>query len=190
MRLRVALVALMPVILLAGTRIARAEDLVDNPQYASWAKLKPGSSITLTTDTAAMGQQVKTEMVQKLSELTPDQAVIEVVMSVEAMGTKQARPPQKVSIKAKVPKDQADRTRLPEGMKGESKELPDETVDAMGKSYTCKVTEFSGVISGMNAKGKIWRNDDVPGQVVKSQVTTEGAMASTSTTTLSAMDVK
>jgi hypothetical protein len=190
MRFIVALVAAVAFLSNVSPSLLRAEDLVDNPLYASWAKLKPGSSITMSMNTNAMGQEVKSELTQKLAEVTPDQLIIETINKMQVMGQERVMGPTKVTIKAKVPKDQADRTRLPQGMKGQTKELADEMVEAAGKSYNCKVMEFTGEVQGTTAKGKIWRSDEVPGGMVKTEVNTEGAMVSTSTSKLVAIDLK
>ena len=179
---------LIALITALGTTLpsAPADDFTDSPLYASWAKLKPGSSITLSVEMMAMGQDVKTQVLQKLTEVAPEQLIVETTMTSPGRTVG----PTKVAIKAKVPKDEADRTRLPPGMKGQTKELADETVEAGGKSYKCKVTEFVGELQGGTTKGKIWSSDEVPGGMVRTEMTTEGKMASTITSKLVAIDLK
>lgn len=178
---RVALFAVSFTLLawLSPLASARTEETADNPQYTSWASHKPGTTVTLAMATSAAGQSMNMTMVQKLLEVTPEQVVIEMTGEMEMGGQKQAAPVQKVTHKAKVSPEQAKMAWMAPGAKGTAKEAGSETVQADGKSYACKVMEFTGESQGTGSKGKVWLSNDVPGQVVKAEMQTEGAMAAT-----------
>src|SRR4051812_24741841 len=88
---------------LACAGLARAEDLVDNPQYVSWAKQKPGSTLTYSMNNNAGGQQMTGTVVHKLIEVTPDQVTVEMTTNMQVMGQSHTGPPIKATYKAKVP---------------------------------------------------------------------------------------
>src|SRR3954451_4019453 len=83
-------VLLMALVVLVGAEgvTARGADMVDNPQYQSWAKHKPETSITLHNDTSAMGMSMIQQVVQTLSEVTPEKATVEIAVTMEMAGQK------------------------------------------------------------------------------------------------------
>jgi hypothetical protein len=166
------------------------EELVDNPAYTSWASHKPDTTVTHEMKMTASGMEMTTEMTQKLLEVTPDAAVIEVRTKTQVMGQTRESPAQKNTIKAKVPKSEADMSALPPGTKGTVKEAGNETVTVAGNEYDCKVIEFTGEHQGMTSKGKAWMSDAVPGNMVKTEVESEGQMASKMTMQLVSIDAK
>src|SRR5512146_2882612 len=89
------------VILSSGT-VAMAEQ-IDNPQYASWSKFKPGTSITRKAEVDVNGQKMATETTTTLVEVTPEKAVIENKTSMPGMDM----PGQKMDIPAKIEKPAA-----------------------------------------------------------------------------------
>jgi hypothetical protein len=160
-----------------------------NPMYESWAKQKPGTSVTVKTSSEMMGQKTEMETNMKLVEVTPEKAVIEAKTTVDAMGQKMEQPAQKMDIPAKATADQpADPIEAAKKMGAEVKELADETVTVAGKSYTCKVMETKLKQGEMTMNGKSWLCKDMPGMLVKMESTTEGQMAGK--TTMEVTDVK
>src|SRR3954454_13054320 len=127
--------------LLAPCALVRAQDLVDNPQYTTWSKHKPDSTITYAMNTDAAGQQMTGTVVHRLVEVTPEQATVELKTTVQAMGQSQTSATKAV-YKAKVPKADADPTKLPKNVKGNAKQVADENVQVGDKSINCKVIEF------------------------------------------------
>jgi hypothetical protein len=173
-----------------GNVSAEDVELVENPQYASWAKHKPGTAVVMQMTTNAQGQAMNMEITQTLAELTPDKAVIEVKTAMDMMGQKQEMPSQKVPVNAKVGKAEAAKANLPQGVDGETKEVGTETITVAGKGYECKVTEFAGEQQGIKTKGKVWRCDQVPGGVAKVDMTFEGAQAGNMSMQLVSIDAK
>ena len=163
---RLVVAAALGVCLLGSTARAADEELVENPQYKSWAGQKVGSTVTHENSSAVGGQTFKSTVTQKLVELTKDKAVIEVATKIDIAGVP-PQPAQKHELAAKVKKSEATVGRLPEGVKGEVKDKGTEKVSVAGKSYNCKVYEFTGEANGVTMKGKSWSADDVPGMLVK-----------------------
>jgi|SRR3954447_7084194 hypothetical protein len=178
--------------LLAPCALVSAQDLVDNPQYTTWSKHKPESTITFAMNTDAAGQQMAGTVVHRLMEVTPDQATVELKTTVQVMGQPQTSSTTAV-YKAKVPKADAEVTKVPKNVKGTGKEVGDEKVQVGEKSINCKVVEFEGQMNEMQnsqVKGKMWRSEEVPGGLVKMQSDIQGAMAVKILMTLQAMDLK
>ena len=160
---------------LVGAQVARAaEEQVENPAYKSWKAQKPGTTVTLENSTAVAGQTFKTEITQKLLELTPEAATVERTMKINIPGAP-ARPPQKETIPAKVDKSKATPGQLPPGAKGEIKDKGTEKVTVAGKSYTCKVHEFSGESNGIKTTGKMWTSEEIPGGLAKLESNVAGS---------------
>ena len=90
-RRSIALVAPIALMLgvLAPCAFVRAQDLVDNPQYTTWSKHKPDSTITYSMNTDAAGQQITGTVVHRLVEVTPQQATVELKTTVQVMGQSQ-----------------------------------------------------------------------------------------------------
>jgi hypothetical protein len=167
---RFTLCAIACMCLMAGVSRA-ADELVDNPAYKSWSKHKVGSTVELQSSTDAGGQTFKTAMTQKLVELTPEKAVVEMSIKIDIPGAT-APPAQKQSFAAKVKKEDATVGKLPQGMKGEVKDKGSEKVSVAGKSYNCKVYEFTGEQNGVKSTGKTWTSEEIPGTLVKMESTT------------------
>jgi hypothetical protein len=155
----------------AAASVARAEQ-VDNPAYQSWAKQKVGTTVTHENTSAVAGQEFKSEMVQKLVELTKDKAVVETTMKLNIPGAP-APMPQKVVLPAKVDEAEAKPNKMPPGTTGEMKEQGSEKVQIAGKSYNCKVFTMVGEASGAKMSGKTWMSEEVPGRLVKSETTAD-----------------
>jgi len=187
---RLPAAALAALFCFVGTVSAEDAELVENPQFATWAKHKPGTAVKMQMTTNAQGQPMNMEITQTLAEITPDNAVIEVKTAMEMMGQKQEMPAQKVSVPAKVGKAEAAKANLPQGVNGDTKEVGTETITVAGKGYDCKVTEFSGEQQGIKTKGKVWRCDEVPGGVAKVDMNFEGAQAGNMSMQLVSVDTK
>jgi hypothetical protein len=162
--------------------VARAADeKVENPGYKSWAAHKAGTTVTLESSSAVAGQTFKTEIVQKLIELTPENATVEVTTKINIAGAPPQQP-QKVKIPSKVDKSQATPGQLPPGVKGEMKDKGTEKVTVAGKEYSCKVYEFTGESNGIKTSGKSWTSEQIPGGMVKLESTSNVAGSDAKTT--------
>lgn len=166
--------------------LAFAQELVDNPAYQAWARFKPGTSVTLTSETSMAGMSTKVDMTHKLAELTPEKAVVETTVAMP-----QGNNTNKMEILAKVKKeDVRDPAQLPPGVKGQMKVLPDEEVKVLDKTYKCKVVEFTGQQQEMEISGKSWTCPDIPGQLAKLETRMGGQMSGTTQLTVTALTIK
>lgn len=143
-----------------------ADELVDNPAYKSWAKHKPGSTVTMSVNTKMTAMEMKAETITKLVSVDKDKAVVETTTKIDIPGAP-AQPAQKTEIAAKVKKSEATPGALPPGSKGSVKEKGEETVEVAGKKYKCKVYEFEGEAQGSKTSGKSWMSEEIPNMLAK-----------------------
>jgi hypothetical protein len=177
---------------IAGFSGAVKAEQIDNPAYQSWAKYKPGTTVTYKQTTemnnpamAAMGKP-ETVMTEKLIEVKPDVAIIEITMETTMMGQTHTMPARQSEVPAKVEKDQQG---VPQNVKGEVKDMKEGTdkVDVNGKSVDATTREFTVVATEpqpMTAHIKVWTTPDVPGSMVKTVNDVQEPMKMTSTMTL------
>jgi len=163
MRIRAIVLALLVLssIGFAQTQPSSTEK-VENPQYASWAKCKPGTSVTLKGTSSAMGQENDVVVKTTLLELDADKAVVESIATVSVNGQEMKQPAKKQTLDKMV-------------TKGDPKSVD---ADALAKAAHEKVTVPAGTYDTQQAevtkqqgpvqmKIRIWFNPEVPGGTVK-----------------------
>jgi len=153
---------------------------VENPAYAAWAKFKPGTTLTLqqTMEGPGIGDYRRT-VVQKLVEVKADRIELEVVTesviagrqeSSKGGGTVAAKvergkeylplntPPQRVEVSEL--KQGADRVQVKE-----------KTLDAVTREFTLTSTlPGRGGAGKMTSQVKIWSSAEVPGGMLKEEM--------------------
>ena len=164
---------------------AQAE-LVDNPNYKSWASHGVGTKVSYTQEMKMTGMNMKHEMTQTLLEVTPEQAVVEVSMIMD-MGGQKHEQKSKMNIKSKV---EAGQEYMPPNTKGTVKEVGKETVAVDGKSYECKVLEMTSDSEQAKMTGKTWVCEKVPGNLVKNEMTITSPQEMTTSLTISKIEAK
>ena len=163
---------ILTALLLAPAAARGAEgEMVENPAYTSWAKYKPGTKIDTDMTMDAGGQQMTMKIARELLKVENDHVLIEATttMSIPGVPAGQGQK-QKMKIAAKVAKGQE---QMPEGATGTVKPLGNEKVEVAGKTYDCRVVEFEGTSQGMKSAGKIWNSDEMPGAMVKMDMTSQ-----------------
>jgi hypothetical protein len=172
-------IAAAAVLLTAG--LAQAEK-VKNPEYENWAKFKAGAMSKTETNTEAMGNKTKITSVTKLVEINAEKALIESTVTMEVAGQKMEQPVMKREVPATMekPAEQTPPTSVAPTVKPNIKE-GEETVTVAGKELKCKTTESTSESNGMKVQTKTWTSADVPGQIVKTETKTTGAMESSTT---------
>ncbi len=154
-RRRAAVVA-VSVIAMAGS-VVRAEQ-VDSPRYQAWANFKVGTIVILDGTMSNGPMEAQTELKEKLVELTPDSATVELTSTMTVMGQQHISPTRKQQIAAKEEKQ-------------DITEAGEESIDAMGKTFKCKILELKndtpGPGGGSAGQLKIWVSPEVPGGAVK-----------------------
>jgi hypothetical protein len=168
--LGISVAALLGLSLVAGQAARAAEEQVENPGYKSWKTHKPGTTVTMENSVSVAGQSFKSEISQKLVEVTPEAATVEVSTKSNIPGAPPQQP-QKVKIPAKTDKSKATPGQLPPNVKGEMKDKGTEKVTVAGKEYSCKVYEFTGESNGIKTSGKSRTSEAIPGGMVKLEST-------------------
>jgi hypothetical protein len=155
-------------------------DTMDNPTFASWAKMKKGSSVTVKITSEVAGQKSETTMTTTLVDLTADVATTEMVMVTKAGGMEFKNDPIKTENKKVV--------ELPPGKKKEDFVKPEgfvdqgeETLKIGGKEYKTKWVKVKIEKDGSVYEAKTWSSDDVPGTMVKMETKSSGGGANSST---------
>jgi hypothetical protein len=184
----VLVVAAVFAVVVVAPGMARAEE-VDNPQYQSWAKFKPGSTRTLVGEMSAQGMPMQMEMTSTLKDVTPDEATISTRVTMHAMGEARERPAQERPVRAKMEKQ-------------DIQPVGEEAVEAAGKTYKCKIYDvqsespMGGRARGQQgesatkpaiSKSRIWVSPEVPGGLVKMIVPTPAGQM---TVTLKSFEAK
>ena len=148
-------------------------DTMDNPTYASWAKVKKGASVTMKMSSEVAGQKSESTMTTTLADLTADVATTEIVTITKAGGMEFKSEPIKVENKKVV--------ELPPGKKKEDFTKPEglvdqgeETLKIGGKEYKTKWVKIKISKDGSEYEAKTWTSDDVPGTIVKMESNSSG----------------
>ena len=171
---------------LAVSSSLRAAEMVDNPQYTSWAAHKVGTNVTITQDMKMGTMNMTNTMVETLKEITPEKATIEFAVTINLGGQKQETK-QTRDVPAKVEKGHE---YLPPEVKGTAKETGKEKVEIAGKSYECKIIEFSGESAQAKSSGKIWQTTEIPGAMAKTEMNVTNPQEATVKMTVTAIDSK
>jgi hypothetical protein len=145
------------------------EEIVENPFYVAWAKYNPGTTVEFDLKTDAAGQQMRTHIVQRLIEVSPEKAVVDVEAHIEVPGIPNPPQPQKQTktFLPRVPKSEMLHGMRPPGAIGDPTDAGAETIHAAGKDFICTVTEYPGKSDADEGKARQWRSAQIPGGMVK-----------------------
>jgi len=175
----------MVAVLGMAASFALGEDMVDNPAYKQWSAFKVGTMVKQASTTvmtvADKEMTTKTTITTTLKELTPEKAVIEMVIEMDMNGQKTAMPAQSTTIPAKVAKDAATQPAAPPGVKVTEKGKGDEEIEVGGKKYKCHWVEMEMTSDQFSTTSKTWTCADVPGGTVKMVSETTKPMKSKTT---------
>jgi hypothetical protein len=145
-------------------------EMVDNLEYASWAKHAVGTQVTLTTKAFARGALVsQSDVTYRLVKLTDKTATVELVL-IDEQGV--IRAPRPAEIPAKVPKAQVQGPGpvLGEGLGGSelgANRMGKEEVEVLGKKVQARLEESTEKVGGEEMRFKVWKSDEVPGGTVR-----------------------
>jgi hypothetical protein len=169
--------AVAAVLALAGP--AAAQDKFDNPEFASWAKFKKGTSVTLKSTSELMGMTTEVLLTTTLVEIGADKLVVETATVAKVNGMEFKTPATK--------RDVMKTFTLPKGVKKEeaaagkppgTTEEGTETLKVAGVEVKTKWYKYAAEVDKVKSEGKTWMSDDMPGLLVKSEMTITGAFAS------------
>jgi hypothetical protein len=181
---RIGSAALVLVLVCAGA--ARAEDTVENPEYASWSKFNKGTSVTLKSTITIRDKPSEQALTFTLVEVADDKVVVtlEVVIKVQGEVLKANPVREEIPKKLKLAKGQKKEDALaskPEGTFDEGKEtLKVGGVETKTRWFKFKTTSARGTVT----EGQVWVSSDVPGVIVKRHETSGGQVPVTSVTDL------
>jgi hypothetical protein len=160
--------------------LARADETIDNPEFAGWSKFKTGTSVTIKTTVEFNGMASETVQTIKLVEASADKLVLETATSMNVGGMKVELPamkrdvPKTLTLTDEAKKAKADAEKAQTEAKSED---GSETLTVSGAQYKCKWRRSKITIMGNDTDTKIWTSDDVPGGTVKMESTVGGAMS-------------
>jgi len=168
-------------------------EMMDNPQYTSWAKFGVGTKITLENSTESQGMTQTAIMTQTLTDINPDSLIYEMSIKTSINGQDMEMPPQQQTVPAKIP---AGTPTRPSEVPGVTIiEERQEVVTVGDKSFNTRVTKFEmqggEEQNNFTSTTTVWESDEVPGMMVRMEsVTTFGGTTSQSTLALKQVDVK
>jgi len=143
--------------------------LVDHPEYLNWSKFPIGTTIKRRNEIVNDNGVVVVLTTLKLIELSDKIAIVESQTTVEREGRIDEKPPQTFDYYAKF--------RLMEGLTIERYSLPapnakktgSEEIDVAGVKMMTDVYECEGMLESGKIGIKLWRSDDFPGRVVRTE---------------------
>jgi hypothetical protein len=158
----------LALVVFLGGGAAVAQEKIDNPTYASWAKHKVGTTTVLKSTTSGAMFSSESTITTKLVEVTADKVVVEMTVKSKAAGKDFDLPPMKQEYPKTIElpkgaKKETFATGKPEGTTKEGTE----TVKVGGQELKTKWYEYEVKANGMDIKAKMWMSDDVPGAMVK-----------------------
>lgn len=144
-------------------------ELIENPQYTSWAKFGVGTTVVIETTSESQGVGNTTTMTQTLTEVTPESLTYEVKIKGNFAGQEMDFPPQPQVIPSKVP---AGTPISPSQMPGvevleegeEQLKIGDLTITARRTKFRSKGGEGDTAFESLTT---IWESPEIPGGVVK-----------------------
>ncbi len=176
---RFRLVATIVFVGFAGA-LARADETIDNPEFASWSKFKTGTLLTIRTTTEFNGMATESVQKIKLVEASADKLVLETAISMKVGGMTVDVPPMKrdvpktLTLTDEAKKAKADAEKAETDAKSED---GSETLTVGGAKIKCKWRRTKITIMGNDTETKIWTSEEVPGGTVKMESATGGAMS-------------
>lgn len=153
---------------LALISIASAQETIENPSYAAWAKKKIGTQVIQKTTSEVMGQKFEATITYKLLEIKDDKVVVEMITKSKVSGTEVEQPATKIDVTKS--------TTVPKGMKKEDVQQGrpegtiaegEETLKVAGKEYKTKWFKYKRSSEGTEIDSQSWICMDVPNLLVK-----------------------
>jgi hypothetical protein len=163
------------VLLALAVSPALADETIDGPEFHSWSKFKPGTSITFKATTKAAEANTEATMTVKLLEVTADKVVLETSGVTKVAGMEFQVPTTKrdstktITIPKDVPKPPKPGDK-PDGTYEEGTE----TIKTAGQEFKTKWYKTKTKISGVTIESKMWISEDVPGAMVRMESKSTG----------------
>ena len=176
--------ACLSVALFAG--FAHAED-IENPSYKLWSQYNPGTAVTINGTTDAMGNTSKMTITTTLKDKADDKLTLSMQTSISVMGKDMQGPAQTQEVPKMI-----DKAKLSPNMPSDADiaKAPEESVTVPAGTFKCKKLEVHKTQGQMKIDGTSYYSEDVPGGMVKVEMTGTGQMQSSTTMQLQSIDKK
>jgi hypothetical protein len=147
--------------------VSRAEPM-ENPEFASWSKFKPGTSLTMKTVSQLKDIKSEVKVTTKLVEVGAEKLVLEmesisVLNGMEFKAPAMKRDVPKTVDVPKTPEQAVAKPGKPEGTTEEGTE----TVKVSGTEVKTKWFKYKSKANGVEVDGQTWTSDEIPGGMVK-----------------------
>jgi hypothetical protein len=158
-----------------------ADEMVPNPEFASWSKFKKGASVTLKSVNEFNKMKSESVITMTLVEVGADKLVLETVAVSKINGMEFKSPADKRDVpktftipKVEKPKDdpKVEKPKTEEGT---------ETLKVGGVEVKAKWYKTTFEVMGTKTEAMNWTSDEIPGGLVKSVTKSTGAAAATFT---------
>jgi hypothetical protein len=173
---------LAPALLVIVAGPAAAQDKVDNPEFANWSKFKKGTSVTLKSVSSFNNMSSEASITSTLVEVGADKLVIEMTSSVKSGGMEFKGEPMKRDVTKTVtlPKE-LKKEDFAKGKPPGTYEEGTETLKVGGMDVKAKWYKYKADTDGTKTEAKMWISEEVPGMMVKSEMTTTGVVSTKTT---------
>jgi hypothetical protein len=169
-------------VLASVTGPASAQEKVDNPEFANWSKFKKGTSVTLKSVSTFNNMSTEASITSTLVEVGAEKLVIEMTSAVKSAGMEFKGEPMKRDVTKTITLPKVlSKEDFAKGKPPGTYEEGTETLKVAGMDVKTKWYKYKADTDGTKTEAKRWMSDDVPGMMVKSEMTTSGAIATTTT---------
>ena len=158
----------------------QAQELVDNPEFVSWSKFKKGTSLIVKSVTSTEKEASEVIITSTLLDAGTEKVVIQTTSVVKRKDKDFKSDPEKREILRLIP--------LPKGLSKEefaagkppgTTEEGTETLKIGGLELKAKWYKYNADVAKTKISAKKWFSPEIPGTIVKSEMTTTGDFAST-----------
>ena len=160
--------------LVASLELVSAQEMIPNPEFASWAKFRKGTSVTRKMTSGLNGITTETRMITTLLEVTETKVVVEISEVTHLNGMDIRTPPKKHEIPKTLPLTPGQKPHIPGSRPQGTVEEGTETMKIGGIDYKTRWYRTKATRSGSEVEGRFWFADEMPGIVVKIESTTKG----------------
>jgi hypothetical protein len=158
----------------------RAQDMVDNPEFMSWSKFKKGTSVSLKSLTMTKARTSEVILTMTLVDVGTDKLVIESTSLVKMKDKDFKTEPEKREVLRTIPLPKGlSRQDFASGKPPGTTEEGAETLKVGDQELKAKWYKYSADVAGTKIDGKRWVSNDMPGSIVRNEMTTSGEFAST-----------
>jgi hypothetical protein len=169
-----------------------AQETVENPEFTSWAKFKKGTTVSMKSINVVGGRSSEVIITFTLVDAASDKLILENSSLVkDKVKDFKSKPEKQEVLKL---------TQLPKGLSKAdfalwkppgTTEEGTETLKLGGLELKTKWYKYKAEVGGARLEGKRWVSDEVPINVVKSDITTtDGPGGFTSTIKMELVDFK